>query len=81
MQRLASSLVVITVGALCALIVWLGHIKGEILTGARFNPGHKTSREDAPRAFYFFMAQWMILAVAFVTWGIAILLGFAQPMP
>jgi hypothetical protein len=60
---------------------WLGHINDEIFTGARFYPGHKVSREDRPRAFYFYMTQWMVLTAAFVTWGIAILLGFAQPMP
>jgi hypothetical protein len=68
-------------GALCALIAWLGHSKGEILTGVKFNPGRKANREDNPRSFYFFLTQWMILAGAFVTWGIAILLGFVQPMP
>ncbi len=68
-------------GASCALQPWLGHINDEIFTGARFYPGHKVSRKDRPRGFYFYMTQWMVLTAAFVTWGIAILLGFAQPMP
>ena len=80
MPHIASSLVVITMGALCALIAWLGHTKGEILTGIRMTRW-KPSAEDNPLAFYFCMIVYCVMAVTFVTWGIAILLGFAKPMP
>ena len=41
----------------------------------------KPSREDNPLAFYFCMIVYCVMAVTFVTWGTAILLGFAKPMP
>ena len=79
MQRIASSLAVITAGALCALIAWLGHSRGEILAGTRIR--WTPNREDNPLEFYFLLVVYCVVAVALTLWGIFILLGFAETMP